>query len=162
MANWNNKQTLQIGGWGGGSWTVTSVSSTSGDLTITNPTTTPALTVVSAPKLTTARTINGVSFDGTANITVATTTKWIAEVDFWAITQETDSAVVTVTDASITTTSYPSVTLYAIATADHDPDDYIAESLSAYITNIVNWVSFDIKVSAPNLTWGKYKVTYLY
>jgi len=62
----------------GGTGTVTNVSSTSADLTVANPTTTPALTVVSAPKLATARTIGtttgdvtsaGSSFDGAANNT---------------------------------------------------------------------------------------------
>lgn len=49
--------------------TVTSVSSADNTwLTVANGTTTPVLTVVSAPKLATARTINGVAFDGTANI----------------------------------------------------------------------------------------------
>jgi len=59
---------------GGGGGTVTSISSANGALTITTPTTTPVLTIVSAPILTTARTIGGVSFDGSANITVATAT----------------------------------------------------------------------------------------
>lgn len=59
----------------GGSGTVTNVSSATADATITNPTTTPQITIVSAPKLTTARNINGVSFDGTGNITVADATK---------------------------------------------------------------------------------------
>lgn len=49
--------------------TVTSVTSANGDATIATTTTTPVITIVSAPKLTTARTINGTSFDGTANIT---------------------------------------------------------------------------------------------
>lgn len=53
-----------------GAGTVTSVSSANGDLTVGTPTSTPLLTVISAPKLTTARDINGVAFDGTANITV--------------------------------------------------------------------------------------------
>jgi hypothetical protein len=68
-------QAIPSGGGGGGTGTVTSISSTSGDLTIANPTTTPTLTVISAPKFTTARTINGVSFDGTANITIFDATK---------------------------------------------------------------------------------------
>lgn len=55
---------------GAGSGTVSSVSSATGDATVSSPTTTPIITIVSAPKLTTARTINGVSFDGTSNITV--------------------------------------------------------------------------------------------
>lgn len=60
---------------GSGTGTVTSVLSGDSNLTITNSTTSPILTVVAAPKLTTARTINGVSFDGTGNITVADSTK---------------------------------------------------------------------------------------
>jgi len=59
---------------GGGSGTVTNVASADGSITVTNPTTTVDLAVVKSPKLTTARTIGGVSFDGTANITVATAT----------------------------------------------------------------------------------------
>lgn len=56
------------------SGTVTSVSSADGNATVANPTTTPVITIVSAPKLQTARTIGGVSFNGTANITVASAT----------------------------------------------------------------------------------------
>lgn len=56
-----------------GSGTVTSVTSANGDATVATTTTTPVITIVSAPKLTTARTINGTSFDGTANITVTVT-----------------------------------------------------------------------------------------
>ena len=49
---------------------VTSVTSADGNATVTNTTTTPVVTIVSAPKLQTGRTINGTSFDGTGNITV--------------------------------------------------------------------------------------------
>ena len=50
--------------------TVTSVTSATGDATIATTTSTPVITIVSAPKLQTARTINGVLFDGSANITI--------------------------------------------------------------------------------------------
>lgn len=50
--------------------TVTSVTSANDNATITNGTTIPDITIVSAPKFQTARTINGTSFDGTGNITV--------------------------------------------------------------------------------------------
>lgn len=50
--------------------TVSSVTSADANATVATTTTTPVITIVSAPKLQTARTINGVSFDGTANITV--------------------------------------------------------------------------------------------
>lgn len=67
---------------GGGSGTVTSVTSANGDATVADSTTTPVITIVSAPKLTTARTIGtltgdatsaGSTFDGTANNTNALT-----------------------------------------------------------------------------------------
>lgn len=60
--------------------TVTNVSSATADLTVATGTTTPVLTIVSAPKLTTARTIAmsgdlvwSTSFDGSANVTAAGT-----------------------------------------------------------------------------------------
>lgn len=53
-----------------GTGTVTNVSSADGNATVATQTTTPVITIVSAPKFQTARTINGTSFDGTANITV--------------------------------------------------------------------------------------------
>ena len=60
-----------------GAGTVTNVSSANGDLTVANPTTTPVLTVISAPKLDTGRTIamtgdvawTSAAFDGSANVT---------------------------------------------------------------------------------------------
>lgn len=49
--------------------TVTSVSSAdTGRCTVANGSSTPVIDIISAPKLQTARTINGISFDGTANI----------------------------------------------------------------------------------------------
>ena len=63
------------GGGGGSTGTVTNVSSLNTDLTVATQSTTPVLTIVSAPKLTTARTINSVAFDGTAAITIADATK---------------------------------------------------------------------------------------
>lgn len=52
----------------GSGGTVTSVASADGSITVTNPTTTVDLAVVKAPILTTARTIGGVSFNGSINI----------------------------------------------------------------------------------------------
>lgn len=53
-----------------GTGTVTNVSSADANATVATQTTTPVITVVSAPKLQTARTIGGTSFDGTANIAI--------------------------------------------------------------------------------------------
>jgi len=52
----------------GGSGTVTSVTSANGDATVATTTTTPVITIVSAPKWTTARTLAGNSVDGSANV----------------------------------------------------------------------------------------------
>lgn len=86
--------------------------------------------------------------------------KWLAEVDFWVINDNNDIATVTIATDLITPTSYPVVSMYAIATTDHDADDYFVEWLVPYISNIIDGVSFDIVVRAPNLTWWKYKVAY--
>lgn len=87
-------------------------------------------------------------------------TKGIVEVDFGANTTQSDIATVSVADATVTSTSYPSVCMYAVATTDHDPDDYMVEGLIPYVTNVQNGVGFDISVRAPNMTFGKYKCTY--
>jgi hypothetical protein len=55
---------------GGGSGTVSSVTSADANATVASTTTNPVITIVSAPKFQTARTINGISFDGTSNITI--------------------------------------------------------------------------------------------
>ena len=60
---------------GGGS--VTSVTSANGNATVATTTTTPVITIVSAPKLQTARNIQGVSFDGTANINIINGTGFV-------------------------------------------------------------------------------------
>jgi len=64
-----------------GSGTVTDVSSANANATVATPTTTPVITIVSAPKLQTARTIGGVSFDGTGNIVPETITTVDEAVD---------------------------------------------------------------------------------
>lgn len=87
-------------------------------------------------------------------------TKGIVEVDFGSSATQSDIATVSVVDATVTSTSYPSVSMYALATTDHDPDDYMVESLIPFVTNVQNGVGFDISVRAPELTWGKYKCTY--
>lgn len=54
-----------------GTGTVTSVSSANGDLTVSSPSPTPVLTVVSAPKWSTARNLAGNSVDGSGNVAFA-------------------------------------------------------------------------------------------
>lgn len=55
----------------GGSGTVTSVTSADANATVANTTTTPVITIVSAPKWATARNLAGNSVDGSANVAFA-------------------------------------------------------------------------------------------
>ena len=89
--------------WGSG--TVTSVTSSTSDATIANSTTTPVITIVSAPKLTTARTIWGTSFDWTANIVpwLATTVTTNANLT-WDVTSVGNAT--TLTNTAVTPGSY--------------------------------------------------------
>jgi len=95
--------------------TVTSVTSANGAATIATTTTTPVITIVSSPKLTTARTIGGVSFDGTANIiptTIAVTDTADATcfVGLWEsatgdLLPQTDAGITYAADTAILTVS---------------------------------------------------------
>lgn len=81
--------------------------------TATSATTaTRATTADTADKLTTARKINGVNFDGTSNITIYDDTKVPTSNDFMLINQQTltfDDDVCTLTDARITANSLADV-----------------------------------------------------
>jgi hypothetical protein len=67
---------------------------------------------------------------------------------------------------STTTVSAPWVTLNsiiicsvaAIATPDHDAEDCVLEGITAYATNIIPGVSFDVIANSPNNTWGQYTI----
>ena len=43
-----------------------------------------------------------------------------------------------------------------IATADHDPDDYVVENVSAIAVSIVPGAGFIVHATAPGGTWGRY------
>lgn len=80
-------------------------------------------------------------------------------VDFgFAVGGEDSIATVTVTAAWASSTSRIVCSPAAVATADHDPDDVPAEALSAYATNVVDGVGFDIVAAAPAGTWGRYLI----
>ena len=68
---------------------------------------------------------------------------------------------VTVPATWVTASDVITVSPQAIATADHDPDDYAAEGITAYAANIVPGVSFDIIAQAANSSWGQYKISYV-
>lgn len=67
----NGNGTISIANTAAAGGTVTTVGSADGSITVTNPTTTPDLAVVKAPKWSTARTLAGNSVDGSANVAFA-------------------------------------------------------------------------------------------
>lgn len=82
-----------------------------------------------------------------------------ATVDFgFASGGEDTVASVTVSAAWVTASSVILCTPLGINTADHSPDDVAVEGLTAYASNLVVGVGFDIIVSAPNGTWGRYLI----
>lgn len=156
-----NKQTLNIGGGGWGATNLGYTASPTNGI-VTSDTWTDA-TIPLGNGTNAGLSLNDYTTAEKNKLSsVSITYKWIAEVDFWAVTQESDVARVTVNDTNITTTAYPSVSPYAVTTTDHDPDDYSVELITATIANVVNGVSFDIVAVAPNLTWWKYKFVYQY
>lgn len=82
-----------------------------------------------------------------------------AEIDFgFASGQEGDIATVTVVAAWVTSLTELVCSGNAIATADHDPEDYALEGIQFYPTNIVDGVGFDVIARAPFGSWGRYSV----
>jgi Lower baseplate protein N-terminal domain len=82
-------------------------------------------------------------------------------VDFGTIFEET-TATVTIAASTIGAGSRPVASLLATSTVDHDPDDYIVETVSVMATNIVAGVSVDVVAKAPEGTWGKYNVVVVF
>jgi hypothetical protein len=82
-----------------------------------------------------------------------------ASVDFgFASGEGGDVATVTVAATWVLAGSKILCVPFAVATADHDPEDYALEGITAYATNIIAGVSFDVIASAPNGTFGLYTI----
>lgn len=96
---------------------------------------------------------------GGSSTTVNTGT---ATVNFGASSQESSNATVTVSNPSVQSGSVIIVSPAGTSTADHDPDDYQWDNISAYVTNIVAGVGFDVVGVAPNGSWGRYNINYLF
>ena len=105
--------------------------------TYTNPT----VTVDSRGRVTTA------SSGSAINSTTAT-------VNFGTTDQQ--EASVTVAAAWVGASTALVVSPLATATAEHDPDDYAAEGVTASIQNVVAGVGFDVTASAPNGSFGRF------
>jgi len=85
--------------------------------------------------------------------------KVTAIIDFVnADAPEDTTASVTVTGQAWVTDASVIIAGFGGVTADHGPDDAMAEDLSAYVENIVPGVGFDITAHAPMGTWGQYEV----
>ena len=82
-----------------------------------------------------------------------------ATVDFGSTRNNTAS--VTVAAAWVTPTSIISPSIAYVTTANHSGDEALAEGLIVTAGNIVDGVSFDLIVAAPNCTTGVYKVNYI-
>lgn len=81
-----------------------------------------------------------------------------ATVDFGASTQETETATVSVAATWVTANSYIVCAPAAVATAEHDVDDYSVEGITASVTNISAGVGFDIVARAAERTFGTYLI----
>lgn len=101
-----------------------------------------------------------ISFATTAAITAGSTVNASnATVDFgFANGDEGDIATVTVTATWVLASSNIICVPYAVANADHDPEDYAVEGITAYAANLASGVGFDIIAMAPNNTWGRYSI----
>jgi hypothetical protein len=73
-------------------------------------------------------------------------------------TNEGDTATVTVSAPTVASNSKIFCSPATVATADHDPDDIVVEAITAYGTNIVPGVSFDVVAVAPQNSWGRYVI----
>lgn len=76
------------------------------------------------------------------------------DIDFGA----SGDYVTTTVSAAWVTPSHNIVFSVTPNTLDHDVEDCILEEITCSYGNIVNGVSFDLHVHAPNETWGRYKI----
>lgn len=118
----------------GASGTVTSVTSANANITIATTTTTPVLTIIAAPKLTTARTIQGVSFDGTANINIINGTGFVKSAG---------------TTLSYDNTSYVPIggtTMTGFLTLSADPTSALHAATKSYVDNLITGITWKQEV----------------
>lgn len=81
--------------------------------------------------------------------------------DFGA-TADGNSVTLSVSATSVTASTKIIVSVYDGATDDHDAGDAALERVVAYPTNLTAGVGFDIVVTAPNPTHGKFLVNYIF
>lgn len=109
------------------------------------------------------KTINGASVLGSGNLTVSGSGSPVvtATIDFGATPLAESSF--TITDASITSSSYIQVFVMADSTADNDADAHRHAAASWKLTALPTTGSFTLYVtSLIDLCWGTFKVRYTY
>lgn len=75
---------------------------------------------------------------------------------------EENIAITTVTSAVITNANFKGATLIPMTTSDHeDFDEHSVEGINFMVENIIDNTSFDIRIFAPNGSWGNYKYKYI-
>ena len=75
---------------------------------------------------------------------------------------EENIAITTVTSALITNANFKGATLIPMTTSDHeDLDEHSVEGINFMVENIIDNTSFDIRIFAPNGSWGNYKYKYI-
>jgi hypothetical protein len=107
----------------------------------------------SATVLQTARTINGVSFNGSADITIAGASPSSAIVDIDFGTQQDSIVTLTVTGLTWVTTTKKWIA-NAADSSDHTIEETALEGVLIQIASVVNGVGFDVIASAPDGTTG--------
>ena len=103
--------------------------------------------VASAAKLTTARTINGVSFDGTSNITVADSTKAPLDSANLIGTPTAPTAATTTNTTQLATTAF----VQAVNSADTGS---AATALALKTARTINGTSFNGSANITTANWG--------
>ena len=75
---------------------------------------------------------------------------------------ERSNAVSTISSLLITNANFKGATLIPMVTSDHeDLDEHAVERVNFMVENIVDNTSFDIRIFAPDGSWGNYKYKYI-
>jgi hypothetical protein len=92
--------------------------------------------------------------DLSSNMAVGTT-----DFDFGV---QGETAVNTITSTGITLAGFRSLAVVPIVNTDHPMlDEFAMETLTVNIENIVDNVSFDLRLTAPNISWGTWRFRYV-
>lgn len=99
----------------------------------------------------------GTGSSNTATCTVDFANPTGGEQDLSGVTTVAAAWVTSATVLACTILSADS-TGYLGTSLDHDPEDSLVEGITAYATNIVPGVGFDVQAYAANNSWGRYTV----